>query len=276
MSDPLIHRLPEELLLHIFQRLESEPPSVLKSRREPSLQLTSAETHTYKDISQVSSRWRRIILPLLFRHSRIRLDIEPRTEWTDCPTCGRQAFGKPITAYFETDWTQTGRVHHIKLFKDAYYEMVIFEDASALNDPLRRSSLEWAGRFHHTLLDFLNFMQANNLGSYVQSLTVLTDRMLPQKFYGFPQDVARNRDFRYRAAAAFWQHLLSEIAPNRIAIVAPPADLACLTNCLINSHGDWAFEDMVRSFLRRRCVSTCTNRKKFSRTSTFLNFAKKA
>lgn len=69
-----IERLPEELLLSIFELLDSEAPSVTKSRQEPSLELTTSDVHGYKDLSSVSKRWRRIVLPLLFRYSKISLE----------------------------------------------------------------------------------------------------------------------------------------------------------------------------------------------------------
>lgn len=74
MSTQTLNDLPEELLLSIFEHLNPSPPSIIKSRLEPSLELTYSETPTLKNISLVSRRWRRIALPLLFRYSRLRLD----------------------------------------------------------------------------------------------------------------------------------------------------------------------------------------------------------
>lgn len=76
MSSPTspIESLPEELLLSIFSHLDSSPPSATESRQEPNLEITSRTTHVYKDLSSISRKWRRVIIPLIFRFSRIHLN----------------------------------------------------------------------------------------------------------------------------------------------------------------------------------------------------------
>lgn len=67
--------------------------------------------------------------------------------------------------------------------------------------------------------------------------------MLETKLHRFPHEAA-DKDWRFPASAAFWAHLLAVIDPSTITILAPPLDLACLTNCAVDTFGDWAFGEM--------------------------------
>lgn len=70
-----IESLPEELLLTIVDYLESDPPSQKRFWFEPSLGLTDdPENVTMKNLSRISKRWRRLVVPSLFKFLRLRLD----------------------------------------------------------------------------------------------------------------------------------------------------------------------------------------------------------
>ena len=246
MSSLTIHDLPEELLLHTFHYLESAAPSIVKSRREPNIDLTSAKTHSLKDVSQVSWRWRRISLPLLFRYSRLRLHATPSSEWLDCPVCGTKAFANDIKSPLQDQEILDAQGHHANMFKAAYETLETQSTTLPLQDEQCKSSLQWAGYVYHRLQDYLDYLRTNSLGTNVQSFTIVADQALSPRFHRFPHNKQYNRDFRYPASSALWQHLLSKIAPSRIAVVAPPTELAFWTNCSIDMFGDWAFGDMVR------------------------------
>ncbi|KAK0356681.1 hypothetical protein LTR59_008481 [Friedmanniomyces endolithicus] len=102
----------------------------------------------------------------------------------------------------------------------------------------------WVPQLHYGLSDFLRFVNANDLESTIQSLIVVTGPTPSSKFDCFPH-TDTDRGWRYRCSAAFWAHLLSTLDPTRIAILAPPMDMAFLTNCAIGARGpgDWAFGD---------------------------------
>src|SRR5262245_57412852 len=70
--------LPNELLMHIASHLDSTPPSIARFAHEPSANFTSSDDASLKSLSQVSWRWRKIVLPILFRYSRIPLDKNPQ------------------------------------------------------------------------------------------------------------------------------------------------------------------------------------------------------
>lgn len=69
-SPTTIEMLPNELLSNIFGFLDSPKPSTSALRDEPHFTLTQTGDVDLKAISVVSKRWRRLILPLLFRHAR--------------------------------------------------------------------------------------------------------------------------------------------------------------------------------------------------------------
>lgn len=172
---PLIDQLPEELLLSVFENLDCEPPSISKSRLEPTLDLTSSETHHLKDISTVSTRWRRIALPLLFKFSRIHL-----------------------------------------------------------NKPIKKTQ---------SSSHFLRFVEANGLKIY--SIAMIVDGRICSQ--SSSQDNNNSAEI-----AAFWHNLLHETSATRVVIVAPPADLASLTDCKVDLSAEWAFEDMDYHILELR------------------------
>ena len=74
--------LPNELLAQIASHLESQPPSITKFNHEPSADLaysyTEINTKPLESLSLVSWRWRKVVLPILFRFTRIALDKEPQ------------------------------------------------------------------------------------------------------------------------------------------------------------------------------------------------------
>ncbi|KAK4982566.1 hypothetical protein LTR66_009206, partial [Elasticomyces elasticus] len=70
--------LPEELQLLVIDILDVEPPSWSKIDQEPSLALTDSADTPLKALSCASKHFRRLVMPVLFRCSRVRLD---RTPW---------------------------------------------------------------------------------------------------------------------------------------------------------------------------------------------------
>lgn len=262
-----LNSLPEELQLLIIDFLDSPSPSSSRLRREPSLALTDSENRTLKHISLISKRWRRLVLPTLFKYTRLRLDQPIRVKWTSCPVCNES----PIA----TDGIHTaGRLELSDV--DQYHVDLI----TAKNSQLRDASLSrpqdikthprsertpvthpstavvWTSRFYHTLRDFIDFVQDNDLADLVDSFVLYTDRMLEAKLHRFPHEAA-DEDWRFPASAAFWAHLLAVIDPTTITILAPPLDLASLTNCAVDTFGDWAFGEMDFHILTLRQSKSC-------------------
>ncbi|TKA59970.1 hypothetical protein B0A55_13507, partial [Friedmanniomyces simplex] len=263
-----IARLPEEILLHILTYLDNEPPSLLNLREEPSLQLLSSDVQPLKHTASVSRQWRRLVLPLLFKYARLHLDAPPRPQWKACRTCGPVALScrvddiePPFPAYSAGHYHQDMMEEAVAYLTNPHtLQAHETEGASASGLQLTQHIIfDWAPRIYHTLSDFLTFIVSHDLASKVESFVVVTERMLSGKFDRFPHRAGADRDWRYRCAAAFWQHLLSELDPTRIVILAPPTDLACLTNCAIDTFGDWAFGDMEFHALDLRLDAASTS-----------------
>ena len=121
--------------------------------------------------------------------------------------------------------------------------------------PDEAATAAWAPRFYHTLQDFLEFFETSGITSSVRSVVVLTQRMLEGKLSSSPHDDAP-RDWRYPAAAAFWQHMFSLVDPDRVLLIAPPTELACLTNAAIDTFGDW-YVLLCKFILRKRPTKEC-------------------
>ncbi|KAK5704810.1 hypothetical protein LTR17_021574 [Elasticomyces elasticus] len=253
MTSP-IESLPEELLVQIFGCLDHEPPSLLNLREEPSLKLVASDLKPLKQTSLVSKRWRRLTLPLLFKYARLQLDAPPRPQWSECEVCRDGYLDRPEEGWIESGSYDNGiDIYHEEIMAEAFSQLSnkptlqtshVDPTAEVQGELTRHILLHWAPRFYHTLKDFLNFLTCHELVLKVESFVLYTGPMLSGKFDRFPHRAGADRDWRYRCAAAFWQHLLSVLDPRRVVILAPPTDLACLTNCAIDTFGDWAFGDM--------------------------------
>jgi hypothetical protein len=254
-----MNALPEELQLLIISFLDSPSPSSRKLRLEPSLSLTDSPDCVLKRLSLVCKRWRRLVLPTLFVYTRLRLDAPPDFGWNTCRVCDDAA----ITAGSHATHKPEGDVPPA----DDYHADMVNAALAQCNDSLRAgwsddeaqqmgkiafatkerllpsTALAWIPRFYHPMLDFIHFLQNHDLMKMVDSFVLYTDQMLGEKLHRFPHEVA-DKDWRFPASAAFWAHLLAVIDPSTVTILAPPIDLACLTNCAIDTFGDWAFSEM--------------------------------
>ncbi|KAM0720340.1 hypothetical protein Q7P37_004476 [Cladosporium fusiforme] len=250
--------LPEELQLLILEYLDTPSPSSQKLRQEPSLALTSSDDRTLKNLSVASKGWRRLVLPPLFKCARLRLDTPPKPEWAACSVCNEAAILPDGVAHETTSMTKRVDQYHADMVAAALARCNGNLRAGRLDDEAQQmgemafsekerirpsAALAWIPRFYHSLCDFIEFFQGNDLTGAVDSFVLYTDQMLTEKLHRFPHEAA-DKDWRFPASAAFWAHLLAVISPSEITILAPPTDLACLTNCAIDTFGDWAFGEM--------------------------------
>ena len=264
MAAPSLQNLPEELLLQVFECLDSVPPSGLKSRQEPRLSLTDACQSPLKCVSSVSKRWRRVVLPMLFQHTRIRLDRRHQYEHV-CNACGipTESDSHGESGYWEhhqeqAEWARNN-------FPGGRRDLS--EWRAALQDaPVEQATMIWSFVFHHHISEFVAFVTRNRLSKAVRSFAILSDGMFKyQNMTSTPYEAGT--DWRYFGAAMLWQHLFAAVDPKQILILASPHDLACLTNTVIANHAhevgrelrlhtrehtwltsmreqDWAFSDM--------------------------------
>ncbi|KAK3722496.1 hypothetical protein LTR37_002488 [Vermiconidia calcicola] len=247
-----IDDLPEELQLQIFQQLDSLPPSELKARQEPSLQVIRSAHHPLKDLSRVSKRWRRIVLPLLFKHACLRFD-EPEPRGNEiCTICGLGSYSSPIhTKFSEAESCHVEMASAIAR-QTTLQPCNLVSPSSAVRTQGRAgeaATAVFALRSYHEVQDLLAFIRKERLALTITSFVLVMEQMVAEKPSRYPHE---SREWCYLTAAEFWQQLLSVVDPERICILAPPVDLACLTNAAIDTVGDWAFSDMAFHFLELR------------------------
>jgi len=236
--------LPEEVLLQIFTYLDSEPPSLRNLREEPSLRILYSDIRPLKHSSCVSTTWRRVVLPLLFKVTRLRLDAPSPPQWLDCRVCGPVALSCRSNGTDPPSPETSVEKYHRDIVEEAmaYFEKQEHEAEGTTVSSLQLSGnimFSWVPQLHHGLSDFLRFANANDLESKIESFVVVTEPTGPtlsSEFDCFPR-AETDRGWRYRCSAAFWAHLLSTLDPTRIAILAAPMDMAFLTNCAIGTRG---------------------------------------
>jgi hypothetical protein len=262
-----INSLPEELQLLIIECLDSPAPSSARLRQEPCLTLTDNVDRTLKCISLVSRRWRRLVLPTLFKYTRLHLDQPSRSEWNTCPVCSEPAITTGDTQaagrldlgdidQYHTDMIIASRSQREVSLSSGQSDVEGRPKSDATVATPHSATLAWIPRFYHALCDFIAFLRENDLIDLVDNFVLYTDRMLEAKLHRFPHEAA-DQDWRFLASAAFWAHLLAVIDPTTVTIVAPPLDLACLTNCAIDTFGDWAFGEMDFHILTLRQTKSC-------------------
>jgi hypothetical protein len=193
MRPKTIQDIPEELLLQIFEYLESASPSELKSRREPSLSLTDATEAPLKAISQASKGWRRIVLPLLFKYARSRLDAPRNQTEQQCSSCG-----------IPTNATAPPAEYHVDLAAKARerFPQIISASKSWPSEmrrvPIEQATAIWALQFYHQVTDFTEFLFRENLCGIVASFVLLTDQMFNySELSQVPHETGRDVRFLY-------------------------------------------------------------------------------
>lgn len=231
--------LPEELHLRILEHLDSVPPSELRARQEPSLKLILSDSHPLKNVSLLSKHWRRIVLPLLFRYACLQIDGQIQSSWLKC--C---LYDGTTMKFGNAENSPPANVdqYHLDMLRasprtaadmDVTPSLWLRKIRSANNaDVYEQTTKAWASRVYHASKDFLSFVIAHRLEKRISSLILLSGSMGTTKVGQLPSPILY--DWRYEASAAMWQHLLSILDPRRIAIVAPPMELACFCNSFIS------------------------------------------
>lgn len=231
--------LPEELRLRILEYLDAAPPSELKARHEPNLNLTVRPSHPLKNVSTLSKDWRRITLPVLFDHACVRIDRSIRENWLEC--CLHDGSSLKYGESHPCPPAEIDQYHRDILRAsprtaadmDVTPSLWLRKIRSANNaNEHEQSTKVWASRIYHASKDFISFITANRLEKRISSFVLISDAMGCAKVGQLPSPVLY--EWRYEAAAAMWQHFLSIIDPQRVAVVAPPAELACFCNSFIS------------------------------------------
>ncbi|OCK80480.1 hypothetical protein K432DRAFT_328158 [Lepidopterella palustris CBS 459.81] len=234
--------LPNELLIQIASFLDRDAPSVIKIFHEPSTDLTISEDQPLKALSRVSWRWRKIVIPILFRFARLELDRDPQWVPIDAKLLDNMQsnIGTLSTHEMQIYLSMRNKLKTStfsafdKDFDDLLVELCRIQDG----DHFLRSApfTQWLPHLPKTFDAFSQFVSDYGLKKHIQSLVVFTD-----KEYEL-QHVARADGSLYYAVSNLWNQIFSALDPPRFVVAAPPATLAGLLDSSMLSADVWAFE----------------------------------
>lgn len=239
--------LPDELLLQIFgyiADLDGDPPSVSRLNLEPSADFTRHEHQPLKTLSLVCQRWRHILLPDVFRCSRLTLLSRPRS------LCLCSTLEEEIRKTGDPSRSQHARdlVHNIRSRKEASptraivcndlhkpmdLEYVEDDDSDLLSLP--SEYLHWLPSIRGEVEQFIEFVKENGLQADIKSLVLEADQEMT------PHPTAIEQINITREANLIWNTFLDTFTLGRLVIAAPPSTMAALTSTR-DSPESWTFE----------------------------------
>ncbi|KAF1973795.1 hypothetical protein BU23DRAFT_124141 [Bimuria novae-zelandiae CBS 107.79] len=235
--------LPNELLLSIASHLAAEAPSVNKFAREPTAELTCCTETPLKELSLVSWRWRKIVLPLLFHYSRIPLDPNPQWVPIDARILDNMQgqltklsmhefqIWKRMKSKFKTTGADSA---FDEAFDDVLINLCRVEDDDEFLKSLPQ--VLWFPHLPKGFASFVRFMQQYDLKHHVKNIVVYTDTEYKLRH------VATADAPLARAVREIWDHIFSSLDPARVVIAAPPGTLSGLLDTQMLSTDAWAFD----------------------------------
>lgn len=237
-----LHALPNELLIQIAHHLDTEAPSVTKFAHEPSTELTKSDSTPLKNLSRVSWRWRKIVIPILFKSVRVSLDPSPQWVPLDArliesmqgqlSTLSNHEF--MIYTKMRTKFKSSSAFAFDQAFDDVLINLCRIQEG----DEFLKSSptILWLPHLTSSFTDFNRMVLRYQLKQHIKSVVVQTDIE-----YGL-RHVATADAPLARAVAEIWDQIFTALDPSRIVVAAPPATLAGLLDTQLLSSDTWAFD----------------------------------
>lgn len=234
--------LPNELFIQIASHLNLPPPSVVKFRHEPTPQLTLSDSIPLKCLSQVSWRWRKMVLPILFQCSRIALDPEP--QWVPVDARLVDSMQSQLTKLSNHEFTiytkmrskfkSSSTFAYESKFDDLLINLCRIQDG----DQFLKSAPQilWLPHLPPSFTQFVEFVGQNSLKRHVKSIVVYTHQEYELRHVS-TADAAMAR-----AVNDIWAHLFSCLEPTRVVVAAPPTTMAGLLDTEMQSADSWAFD----------------------------------
>ncbi|KAH7384051.1 hypothetical protein DE146DRAFT_636199 [Phaeosphaeria sp. MPI-PUGE-AT-0046c] len=234
--------LPNELLIQIATHLDSEAPSSTKFAHEPSPHLTESDTSPLKLLSLVSWRWRKIVLPILFCHSRIALDTEP--QWvpvdarlvdsmqTQLSNLSNHEF--QIYHKMRSKFKSSSAFAYEEAFDDLLINLCRVQEGDEFLKALPH--ILWLPHLPTTFEKFAGFVTQYDLKHHIKSVVVHTE-----KEYQLRHATAADAPLA-RAVTDIWSTIFRYLEPTRVVVAAPPATLAGLLESQMLSADAWAFD----------------------------------
>lgn len=234
--------LPNELLIQIASHLDLPPPSVTKFTHEPSSHLTHSEQTPLKALSQVSWRWRKIVLSILFHYSRIALDKDPQWVPIDARLIENMQGQLTTLSNHEMQIYQTMRSKFksssMFAFDEAFDDLLINLCRIQEGDNFLRSvpNILWLPHFPKSFVDFARFVVQYDLKHHIKSIVIFTDKEYELRH------VATADAPLSRAVSEIWSQIFFHLEPTRVVVAAPPTTLAGLLDTSMLSSDAWAFD----------------------------------
>lgn len=235
--------LPNELLIEVASHLESKAPSVLQFSYEPTAALTCSTVTPLKNFSLVSWRWRRMILPMLFRYSRVPLDSNPQWVPIDARILdSMQGQLTKLSAHEFQVWKRmmskfkSTRSEHAfdQKFDDVLINLCRVEEGDDFLKSLPQ--VLWFPHLPKSFTHFVGFIQKHDLQCHINSVVLYTaTEYLLRHVSTADAPLAR-------AVREIWDHIFSALDPSRIVVASPPSTLAGLLDTQLLSSDVWAFD----------------------------------
>jgi hypothetical protein len=238
-----MERLPNELLISIASHLDVEAPSVTKFSHEPTARLTHADETPLKGLSRVSWRWRKILLPILFRYSRIPLDPSPQWvpidarildsmqgQLTKLSTHEFQIYTRMMNKFKATSTSSA----FDQAFDDVLINLCRVED----DDNILKSvpNILWFPHLPKIFAHFVRFIGQYDLKKHIKNIAIYTDKEYQLRH------VATADAPLAQAIYELWDQVFSNLNPDRLVVAAPPSTLSALLDAQMLSSDAWAFD----------------------------------
>jgi hypothetical protein len=246
-----MNSLPNELLIQVASYLDIDPPSATKFAHEPSTQLTVSDITPLKALSQVSWRWRKITLPILFRCTRLSLDKEPK--WVPVDARLVDSMQTQLTSLSEHEFQVYNKMRSkfksssAFAFEEPFDDLLINLCQIQDGDKFFQSvpNILWLPHLPCSFENFGKFVAQYDLKHHIRSVVVQTDKEYELRH------VTTANSLLDRAVGMIWSQIFSHLEPSRVVVAAPPATLAGLLNTQMLSSDTWAF-DMKMHYIELR------------------------
>lgn len=234
--------LPNELLAQIAAHLNVDAPSITQFAHEPSAQLTCSESAPLKALSQVSWRYRKVVLPVLFKYSRIELDPSP--QWVPLDARLIESMQHQLTTLSTHEFTIYHKMRSkfksssMFAYDEAFDDLLINLCRIQEDDNFLKSapSILWLPHIPPSFTSFERFVAQYALKHHIKSVVVHTEREYELRHVSTADAPLA------RAVTEIWSNLFSVLEPARVVVAAPPSTLAGLLDTQMVSADTWAFD----------------------------------
>jgi hypothetical protein len=229
--------LPNELLTQILfyaGAIDNEPPTATNYKADDHVEFVSTLEHPWRKLSQVSKKWKEIVMPMLVENSCVSLVTSGKKARVsrallqllkNRPKLSEDAISEILA---DLDGAQKMTVEYL-------VDDLIELDTDFLPS-LRRgeNQLGWIIFLHNKVEAFLHFIVRHGHQKHVKSLTIYSSLIISQNSY------LRESLFK-KEVRLLWKRIFKVIKPARFTVNATPSQMMDLTNSMVETSDTWAF-----------------------------------